>query len=54
MIFDVLNAYEPRAEIIDIRVKDNSDQNELSITVEYKLINSEKPVTVTTILNRAR
>jgi phage baseplate assembly protein W len=54
MVFDVLTAYEPRAKILDIRVADSQDQNELNITVIFTLINSDKPVTVTTILNKAR
>ena len=54
MVAEVLFAYEPRAEILDIAVKDSVDNNELNITVEFKLLNSERPVKVTTILNKAR
>lgn len=54
MVFDVLKAYEPRAKILDIQVADRQDENELNITVVFTLINSDKPVTVTTILNKAR
>jgi phage baseplate assembly protein W len=54
MVFDVLTAYEPRARILDIRVADLQDSNELNITVIFTLVNSDKPVTVTTILNKAR
>jgi phage baseplate assembly protein W len=54
MVFDVLKAYEPRAKILDIIVADSEDTNELRITVVFTLINNDKPVTVTTILNKAR
>lgn len=54
MVADVLRAYEPRANILDIRVADSQDNNELVITVEFTLINSDRPVTVTTILDKAR
>lgn len=51
---DILRAYEPRAEILDVIVGANQDQNELSITVIFRLINSDNPVKVTTLLNRNR
>jgi|APGre2960657404_1045060.scaffolds.fasta_scaffold89024_2 phage baseplate assembly protein W len=54
MVADVLRAYEPRANILDIRVADSQDNNELVITVIFTLINSDRPVTVTTILDKAR
>lgn len=54
MIADVLAAYEPRAKILDIIVADAEDNNELRITVVFTLQNTDRPVTVTTILSRAR
>jgi phage baseplate assembly protein W len=50
----VLTAYEPRAKIIDIRLDPSEDNNEMSITVEFMIINSDRPLTVTTFLNRVR
>lgn len=54
MVFDILRAYEPRAKILDIIVADSEDTNELRITVVFTIVNNDKPVTVTTILNKAR
>lgn len=54
MVAEVLDAYEPRANILDIIVADSEDNNELRITVVFTLLNSSNPVTVTTILSRAR
>lgn len=51
---DILRAYEPRAEIMDISVGATEDQNELSVTVTFRMLNNENPVKVTTILNRTR
>ena len=51
---DVLRAYEPRAEILDIQVTSPADSNELQITVTFRLINADNPIKVTTILDRAR
>jgi phage baseplate assembly protein W len=53
-VFDILKAYEPRAVITNIRIGETQDLNELTVTVEFKLVNSDKPLTVTTILNKAR
>lgn len=51
---DVLRAYEPRAEILNIDVGATQDQNELTITVTFRMLNTENPQKVTTILNRNR
>lgn len=51
---DILRAYEPRAEILNIDVGATQDQNELTISVTFRLLNTENPVKVTTILNRNR
>lgn len=51
---DILKAYEPRAEILDIIVSDTQDQNELNITVIFKIVNTDKPLKVTTLINRNR
>ena len=51
---DILKAYEPRAEIIDIIVSNSQDQNELNVTVVFKIVNTDKPLKVTTLINRNR
>lgn len=53
-IQNVLETYEPRARIIDIRVAETDDLNEIAITIEFMVVNSNRPVTVTTLLNRVR
>jgi phage baseplate assembly protein W len=49
-----INTYEPRARLLDIRVAETSDPNEIAISVEFTVINSERPVTITTFLTRVR
>ena len=51
---DILRAYEPRAEILDVQVASPQDSNDLQITVVFRLINADNPLKVTTILNRTR
>jgi len=53
-IESVITAYEPRARLIDIRIEQTDDVNEMAITVEFTMINSDRPLTITTFLNRAR
>ena len=53
-IESVITAYEPRARLIDIRIEQTDDANEMAITVEFTMINSDRPLTITTFLNRAR
>lgn len=50
----VITAYEPRARLIDIRIEQTDDINEMAVTVEFMMINNDRPLTVTTFLNRAR
>ena len=51
---DILRAYEPRADILDIIVAETQDQNELNISVIFKLLNSDKPIKVSTLITRNR
>lgn len=54
-IEDVIKAFEPRAKIIDVTIDgSNIDANEVTITITFSMINSEKPVTFNLILNRVR
>lgn len=53
-VIDVIQKFEPRATIIDVIVGDNSDRNSISVDVIFKLINSEKPITIKTAISRVR
>ena len=53
-ITTTIEAFEPRARLLDVRVAETNDPNEVAITVEFTLINSERPVTVTTFLTTVR
>jgi len=49
-----IEAYEPRAKIIDIRVDDQADYNSIGVTVEFRIVNTEETVIFTTTLTRLR
>ena len=53
-IIDVINNFEPRVEIIDVRVNDASDENSVYITLEFKIVNTERPITLDLALERTR
>jgi phage baseplate assembly protein W len=53
-IIDVINNFEPRVEIIDVRVNDAADSNAVYVTVEFKIVNTERPITLDLTLERTR
>lgn len=53
-IFDTIDAYEPRAKVIDITADPDFDNNGYDITIRYVLINSSTPAAVNIKLNRVR
>lgn len=46
--------FEPRAEILDLVVNGTPDNNSLTITLTFSIINSPDPITLTTTLTRIR
>lgn len=53
-IVDVLNNFEPRVQVLDVQVNDSIDANAVYITLEYKIINTERPLTLDFTLERTR
>jgi predicted component of type VI protein secretion system len=53
-IIDLVNNFEPRVEIIDVRVNDASDLNAVYVTLEFKIVNTERPFTLDLALERTR
>jgi phage baseplate assembly protein W len=53
-VIDVITNFEPRVSIIDVRVDDYSDANEVYITLEFKIVNTERPLTLDLALERTR
>ena len=51
---DVLEKFEPRARLTDVVVSENPDQNSIDVTVRFAINNTDRPVTITTTLTRAR
>ena len=53
-IEDTINNFEPRATVLKVDLIDNSDSNELQVTVQFKMRNVTDPLTISTTLQRAR
>lgn len=53
-IYDTIDKFEPRARVMDVKVRDKIDNNEVDVEVVFKLINSEKPITLKTTITRVR
>ncbi len=53
-VIDVIDKFEPRAVILDVLINDNVDKNSIDVDVIFRLVNSEKPVSIKTAITRAR
>ena len=49
-----INAFEPRAEALNVRATSTPDQNSIKVVLEFRVINTEEQVTFTTTLARLR
>jgi phage baseplate assembly protein W len=53
-IVDLVNNFEPRVDLIDVSVSFSGDNNAVYVTVEFKVINTERPLTLELVLERTR
>jgi phage baseplate assembly protein W len=53
-IVDVVNNFEPRADLTDVQVISSPDNNSVYITIYFKLVNTEQPLTLDLTLERTR
>ena len=54
MIKNVLEAYEPRADVIGVDVIGDLDKNAVTINIVYSVINREEPLSLSITLDRVR
>ena len=50
----LIQAYEPRADIVQVMTRPNLDANAYSVTISFYVINYPEPVQVETMLERLR
>lgn len=53
-IRDTITNYEPRAELINIEVTSNLDDNDVKINILYYARNNESPISLSFVLERNR
>lgn len=53
-IVDTIEIYEPRAQLIDVRVIAGLDDTHVNITVLFSVRNEEQPIQLDVILDRTR
>lgn len=53
-IKSTVEVYEPRAEIIDIKVNLRPDNNSIDLTIEFQTVSTEETVVFTTVVSRLR
>lgn len=54
LIKTAIKNFEPRAEVLDVKVFGNPDQNSVALTIIFSVINKSEPVTLELTLNRVR
>lgn len=54
LIRTAISNHEPRANVIDVNVSGNPDQQSMYINIVFSVINKAEPVTLELLLNRIR
>jgi phage baseplate assembly protein W len=53
-VIDTITNFEPRVEIIDVQVLDQSENNAVNITLIFKIVNTSRPIQLDLVLERTR
>jgi len=53
-IKDVIEAHEPRADVIDVVVAQTFNDHEIQVTIVFRVVNVQEPVTLELLLERVR
>lgn len=54
LVKNAINNFEPRANVIEVLVNGDPDNNQVYITIIFSIINKSEPITFEIILNRVR
>lgn len=54
VIISAIQRFEPRAQVINVDARSNPDNNSVSVTIVFNIVNTKEKVTFTTILARLR
>jgi len=53
-IIDTIDKFEPRVTVLEVKIKEKADNNEIVCDIIFRLNNSDRPITLTTLLTRVR
>ena len=53
-ISEVINQYEPRAELIQVRADNQIDNHRISVNIKFRVVNQTDPIEVNFFLERVR
>ena len=53
-IFDVIEKFEPRVTVTDVRIRNAEDNNEFGVEIYFRINNTDKLVSITVAINRLR
>jgi len=53
-IEEAIMKFEPRVRLIDVQVKETVESNDLLVNIVFALKNTDRPITITTLLSRVR
>lgn len=53
-IFDVIEKFEPRVNVLDVNISTYPDNNYFVADIVFRIINSEIPITLRTLVQRVR
>ena len=53
-ITNTINTFEPRVKLQDVNVTASPDLNQLYVTIEFTIINTTRPLTMSLVLERTR
>ena len=53
-IKETIEKYEPRVRLVDVNITETPDSNDLEVNIDFTLKNTDRPVTITTLLSRVR
>jgi len=53
-IFDAVSAFEPRVNLDNVDVIASPDENSITITLTYRVLNTIRPITLDILLERTR
>ncbi len=53
-IIDLIANFEPRVDLVDVEVIASDENNSFYVSVTFKIVNTEKPLTLDFVLERTR